>query len=92
MITTIDKITNEQFPLMKNKVINYLYEINEDELRIASISEQSFDKLVALIFQEVACEKGYKIALPFAHASKIAESVWNDISDGFSSAFRNVCE
>ncbi|NOQ27119.1 MAG: hypothetical protein GQ564_17300 [Bacteroidales bacterium] len=89
MITTIDEITNEQLPQMKNKVINYLYEKTEDESRIASISEQSFDKVIAHLFQEVAFAKGYKIALPFARASKIVENVWNDISDGISSVFRN---
>jgi hypothetical protein len=92
MVTIIDKIPIEQLILMKNKVINHLYEINEDELRIAGISEQSFEKAVARLFKENARDIGYKIALPFAHATKIVESVWNDISDGFSSAFRDVNE
>jgi hypothetical protein len=74
---------------MQNKVLNHLYEMNEDELRIASIVEQSFDKAVALLFHEFANDIGYKIAIPFAHATKIVENVWNDISDGFSLAFRN---
>lgn len=88
MATTIDKIPNEQLIQMKNKVTNQLYEINEDELRIANASKESLTKVVAHLFQEIAYTTGYKIALPFAHSAKIVENVWNDISDGFSSAFR----
>lgn len=88
MLATIDSISNEQLIQMKNMVANQLYEINEDELRITSDSEESLTKVVAHLFQEIANTSGYKIALPFARSSKIIESVWNDISDGFSSAFR----
>ena len=77
---------------MRNKVTNQLLEMNEDELRIVSTSKQSLSKVVAHLFQEIAYSMGYKIALPFSHATKIIESVLKDISDVFSSAFQNVCE
>lgn len=90
MTTTIDKISNEQLKLIRNMVVNQLYEMNEDKLRIASASKQSLTKVVTHLFQEIAYATGYKISLPFVYTSKVIESIWNDISEGFSSAFRNI--
>lgn len=90
MATTIDQIPDEQLLQMKRRVIDQLNSMNNDELKIALISKQSLANVIARLFQELAYAIGYMIALPFAYAARIVESVWTGLGNGFNAAFNNV--
>lgn len=92
MTTTIDNIPSEEFKKMRQKVVEQLNSMSDDELEIALKSKASLAKTIALLFQNIAKLMGYMIAYPILLATKIAESLIVGFGKGLEQAFKDIWE
>lgn len=90
MTTTINDIPKEDFKKMRERVIEQLSSMNEDELQIAMKTKDSLAKTIGLLFQEVAKLMGYAITYPLFLAVKVANSFIKGLADGTTRAWNDV--
>lgn len=75
---------------MKNRVMDVLNSMNQQELEIATKSTESFALTIKTLFEGIAKSLGYIITYPIALAFGIAKKAIEGFSHGISQAWSDA--
>lgn len=89
-MANLKDIPRDDINAMKNKVMDVLNSMSEQELEIATKSTESFALTIKTLFEGVAKSIGYIITYPIALALGIAKRAIEGFSEGISQAWKDA--